>query len=150
MSEKIEFFLDGKPVETGKSQLGVRELLRMAGRPDGTDYVVSRDVVEYDDPNQSLDIRPGDKIETVHKPARSKTLVHYKVNGEEQTTETNPMSMETLLRLAGAAASIDVNDLGSYFVENMDGSKYENLTDVITVDEGDEFLAIHAGPTPVA
>ena len=150
MSEKIEFFLDGKLVEIGKSRLAVRELLQMAGRPDGTDYVVSRDVVEYDDLNQLLDIRPGDKIETVQKPARTKTPVHYKVNGEEQITETNPVSMETLLRLAGAAASIDVNDLGSYFVENLDGSKYENLTDVITIDEGDEFLAIHVGPTPVA
>lgn len=147
----IQFFLDQRAVETSKSQLSVHELLQMAGKPTDQDYVVIKDGVEYDKADQLLDIHPGDKITTQEKPDRPKSLIHYKVNGEDQATRENPVSVETILRRAGAAASIDLNDLGSYFVENMtDGSKYENLADPVTIKDGDQFLAIHKGATPVA
>lgn len=149
MAKAIEFFLDGKPFTTEKQQLTVRELLEMAGRDDGAGYVVVKDVTEYADPNDSVKIGFGDKFETELKPDRSLTL-RYKVNGEDQTTDRRVLTVEEMLRLAGAAAGIDVNDLGSYFIEKLNGEKYENLSDHINIANGDEFLAIHAGATPVA
>ncbi len=59
--------------------------------------------------------------------------------------------METVLRKAGASASIAVEEINNYFLENIkDGRKYENPSDRVEVHEGDEFVAIHAGKTPVA
>ena len=78
-------------------------------------------------------------------------VVHYKVNGEEQTTTERTLTVEAILRSAGAAASIDVKQLDSYFLENIaGGAKYENITDVVPVTDGDQFIAIHVGKTPVA
>ena len=152
MHEKIEFFLDGRPVTVAGGRLSVRELLKMVDKPVDGNYVVSRDGIEYDDPDQSIDVRPGDKIETRRKPDRTSAAphrVHYKVNGEDQVTTENPLSAEEIMRRAGAPAAIDVDDLESYLIEHVDGTKYDRLT-AVTIREGDEFLAIYRGATPVA
>ena len=149
MAKATEFFIDGKPFVTEKQQLTVRELLEMADRGAGTGYVVVKGTTEYADPDKLLEIGFGDKIEIELKPNRTSTL-HYKVNGEEQTTDRRVMTADDMLRLAGSAAGIDANDLGSYFIEKLSGEKYENLSDHIEVADGDEFLAIHRGATPVA
>lgn len=149
MAKTTEFFLDGKPLTTEKRQLTVRQLLEMAGQDAGAGYMVVKDTIEYADPNQSVEIGSGDKIETELKPDRSSTL-RYKVNGEDQTTERRELTVEEMLRRAGAPAGIDVNDLGSYFIEKLNGGKFEKLSDRIAIANGDEFLAIHTGATPVA
>ena len=152
MHGKIEVFVDGRAVTVAGGSLSVRELLKMADKPVDGDYVVSRDGIEYDDPDQSIDVRSGDKIEIRRKPDRiSGALheVHYKVNGEDQVTTENSLTAEEIMRRAGNPAAIDVDDLGSYLLERVDGTKYDRPADV-TIRDGDEFLAIHRGPTPVA
>lgn len=77
--------------------------------------------------------------------------IHFQVNGEPLATRATSPTVEEILEDAGAAASVDVKDLGSYFLENVaDGKKYENLSDPVEVREGDKFVAIYMGKTPVA
>ena len=153
MHEKIEFFVDGRAVTVDGGSLSVRELLKVAGKPVDGDYVVSRDGIEYDDPDHAIDVRSGDKIEIRRKPDRTSVVsheVHYKVNGEDQVTTENPLTAEEIMRRAGNPAAIDVADLDSYLLERIDGTKYERSADAITIRNGDQFLAIHRGSTPVA
>lgn len=78
-------------------------------------------------------------------------VIHFTVNGEQQTTDTEFPTLEEILRKAGAVAGIDEKDLGSYFLESLDdGRKYEDLSDKVEVKEGSQFVAIHVGKTPVA
>ena len=101
-----------------------------------------------------IDIAPSDQFSTRKRDDSQKPvdkLIRYTVNGEQNTTFENPLSLESILRNTGAGAAIDVTDLGSYYLENTaDGRKYENLDDLVTVSDGDNFLAIHVGSTPVA
>ena len=77
--------------------------------------------------------------------------IHYKVNGEELTTTDATLTVEIILTDAGDAASVDTSQLDSYTLENIaDGRKYENPTDKVCVEDGDQFLAIYRGRTPVA
>lgn len=76
--------------------------------------------------------------------------VHYQVNGEDQVTTQNPLSAEEIMRRAGASAAIDVDHVDSYLLEHVGGTKYDRITDSVTIREGDEFIAIHQGATPVA
>ena len=101
-----------------------------------------------------IDLTPGDRFTTRKRDDSEKPVekpILYTVNGEQNTTLKNPISLESILRNAGAGAAIDITDLGSYYLENMaDGRKYENLDDLVTISNGDNFLAIHVGSTPVA
>ncbi len=150
MGVETRFDLDGKP-QVAESPLSVRKLLCLAGvRTDGFCIKVVDGTV-YCDPDKLVKVRDGDKLELTRKPPTDRAEVHYKVNGEEQITRTNPVSLETILQRAGAAASIDINDLGSYYLENIaDGSRYQNFDAPITIKDGEQFLAVHVGATPVA
>ena len=153
MQKTVEFFLDGSPVTVASDRLSVRDLLKLADKPVDGDYVVIREGIEYEAPGQLIAVHPGDKIETRRKPDRASATpreIHYKVNGEAQVTTDNPLSGEEIMRRAGAPAAIDVDDLGSYVLEHVDGTKYDHPADAVTIRAGDEFLAIHRGPTPVA
>lgn len=145
MEKPTRFFLQGR-THVAESPLSVRDLLKMAEASTEAFCIETADGAVLCDPDQAVVIQDGDKFALKRRPA-----VRYKVNGEEQTAVSNPLSVETVLRQAGAAASIDEADLGSYYVESItDGSKYHGLEDSITIKDGDQFLAIHAGATPVA
>lgn len=153
MSENIKYFIDGKVFTTYESELTIDKILDEVGLSANQYYVVSKDGIEYRDPDQTIKINNGDSFET-RKHEDSQTMdqaIRYKVNGEEQTTTENPLTVEMILRNAGATASIDVTQINSYFLENLaSGHKYENLTDRVTIKEDDQFLAVHVGRTPVA
>ena len=91
-------------------------------------------------PDEIPDRRPGDD-----------GFIRYEVNGERQRTEEPRLTLERILRQAGAAAGIDVADIGSYYLERVsDGKEYRNPSEVVTIKDGDRFLAVYAGKTPVA
>ena len=154
MTSKNQFFIDGKPCRLERSSQTVRSLLPLAGISAENAVLVSEDGVEHRDPDESIEVQPGDRFTTITlagsgKPA-GKT-VRYAVNGEENVTAINPIAVEKILRRAGAGAAIDVDDIGSYYLENAeDGRRYESLDAPVTIADGDRFLAIHAGSTPVA
>ena len=78
-------------------------------------------------------------------------VIDYAVNGERQRTGQPTMTVEAILRKAGADAGIDVDAIGDYYLERVaDDTEYWNLTDPVTIANGDAFLAVYAGRTPVA
>ncbi len=97
---------------------------------------------------EALDV-PPDEIPD-HGPGDD-GFIRYEVNGERQRTEEPRLTVERILRQAGSAAGIDVADIGNYYLERVsDGAEYRNLSDVVTIEDGDRFLAVYAGRTPVA
>ncbi|MXX57046.1 MAG: hypothetical protein F4X22_13770 [Gemmatimonadales bacterium] len=154
MTAKDEFFIDGKPFKLEHSPQKVSALLHLVRKSARDFLLVSEDGIEHGDPDELVDIVPGDKFSTKKRDDSQKPVerpIRYTVNGEENTTLENPLSLESILRNAGAGAAIDTAELGSYYLENTaDGRRYENLDDLVTISDGDNFLAIHVGSTPVA
>lgn len=154
MTPDDQFFIDGKPYKLEHSQEKVPTLLHLAGASTDDAVLVSEDGIEHGDPGELIDIAPGDHFKTKKRDDSRKPIdkpIRYTVNGEQSTTFENPLSLETILRNAGAGAAIDISDLGSYYLENTtDGRKYENLDNLVSLSDGDNFLAIHTGSTPVA
>ena len=151
----IEFYVDDKPLSTRKSELTAEDVLVLAGIPTDQFYLVAPDGTEYKDSEEIVKIQSGDHFKTRKReregPTPGSKTIHYKVNGEEQTTEQDSLTMEEILRNAGSEASIDTSQIENYFLENIiDGRKYENLSDVVKIKEDDQFLAVHVGRTPVA
>lgn len=73
------------------------------------------------------------------------------INGERQQTGRNPLTVEEILRHAGTAAGIDLSDLTSYYLESVtDDREFWKLGDKVQLRDGDQFLAIYSGRTPVA
>ena len=154
MTSDDQFFIDGKPYKLEHSPEKVSTLLHLAGTSADDAFLVSEDGIEHGNPDELIDIAPGDHFTTRKRDDAQKPVdkpIHYTVNGEQNTTLENPLSLETILRNAGAGAAIDIADLGSYYLENtVDGRKYVSLDDLVTISDGDNFLAIHIGSTPVA
>ena len=151
MSEHIDYFVDGKPFTTGKSELTVDEVLTQVGMSAAQFFLLSPDGTDYRGPDTVVEIHAGDRFETRKREDARPQTIHYKVNGEEQTTQQTSLTVEDILRHAGAAASIDIREVGDYFLENIaTGRKYENLGARVDIEEGDQFLAVHCGATPVA
>lgn len=154
MTTNGQFFIDGKPYKLERSPEKVSTLLHRAGTSAEDTFLVSEDGTQHGDPNELIDIAPGNHFKTRKRDDSEKPVdkpIHYTVNGEPNTTFQNPLSLESILRNAGAGAAVDVADLGSYYLENTeDGRKYDNLDDLVTLSDGDNFLAIHVGSTPVA
>ena len=149
---KVTYFVNDRAFYTDTSELTVSDVLERAGESPDQFYLVLKDI-EYRDRSQKIEIHEDDRFQTkprdrtppVEKP------IHYKVNGEEQTTELDTLTVEQILRNAGRAASIDVAQVNDYYLEGIDdGRKYENLAEQVIIKEGDQFLAIHRGATPVA
>ena len=154
MTSDSQFFIDDKPYKFEHSPEKAGLLLQLAGTSSKDAVLVSEDGVEHGNPDELIDIRPGERFKTRKRDSSEKPAekpISYTVNGEANTTVVNPLSLEAILRNAGAGAAIDVKDLGSYYLENVaDGRKYENLKDLVTISDGDKFLALHVGSTPVA
>ena len=141
---KVTYSVDGKDFHTDTPETAVSNVLERAGKAPDTHCLILKDA-EYLDPDRKIKIRDGDRFET------KVWDIHYKVNGEEQTTEHCTLTVEKILRNAGRAASIDVAQIGDYYLESIDdGRKYENLADQVTIKQEEQFLALHRGKTPVA
>ena len=154
MTTDSVFYIDDKPYPLDHSPVKVSTLLGLAGTSADDTLLVAPNGLEYGEPDDLVDIAPNAHFTTKKRDIDGKPIekpIRYTVNGEPNTTVENPVSVRTILQGAGAGAAIDVADLGSYFLENTaDGRKYENLDDLVTISEGDNFLAIHVGSTPVA
>lgn len=73
------------------------------------------------------------------------------VNGHPITTDADSLTVAEILTTAGRSAAVDVGELRYYYLERIDGRhRFESLEDTVTLADGDEFLAVHAGSTPVA
>ena len=155
MADSIDFFIDDKPHTTYKATQSVADILAIAGLSADQFFLISPDGVKYSDAKQNVEIHAGEHFTTKKRDRDSKpetpVEIHYRVNGEHQTTTEVALSVEQILRTAGKAASIDLQQLNSYILEDIKtGKKYESLTGIVNILNGDEFLAVHSGATPVA
>ena len=148
------FYIDDKPYPLDHSSVKVSALLDLADTSSDDTLLVAPNGLECGEPGDLVDIAPNAHFTTKKRdidPEPIEKPICYTVNGESNTTVENPVSVRTILEGAGAGAAIDVADLGSYFLENtVDRRKYESVDDLVTISEGDNFLAIHVGSTPVA
>ena len=155
MADSIEYFIDNKPFTTHEATRTVEEILSIVDLSAEQFYLISPDGTQYVDPKQNIEIRSGDRFITKKRDHDTKPpsplVIYYSVNGEQQSTTSATLSVEDILRSAGKAASIDLQQLNSYILENIKTSKkYELLTAVVEILNDDQFLAVHSGATPVA
>ena len=154
MTADARFFIDGKPFEVEPGPAKVSALLHRAGTSASEAVLVSEEGFEHTNPDEEISIAPGDRFRTRKRDDSPRPVgesIRYSVNGEEGTTIENPLSLAAILRRAGAGAAIDVSDLENYYLQNTaDGRKYGKLEEPVTLSDGDNFVAIHVGRTPVA
>ena len=150
----IHFTINGQEIESPQKRVSVEWLLKQIGWSPKDAELVREDTGEtWSDPSAEVELREGDKFEA--KPRRDplppESKIHYTVNGEPQVTEKTPLAVEVILRHAGAGAAIDLKQLENYYLDNVrTAARYENLSDEVPIVDGDEFVALYAGPTPVA
>ena len=155
MADPIEFFIDSKRCTTDKATQTVADIFNIVGLSADQLILVSPKGDKCLDAKQNIEIHSGDHFTTEKRDRDEKSQnpvkIHYRINGEQQTTTDPDHSVEQILQSAGKAASIELQQLDSYILENIKtGEKYENLTDMVNILNGDEFLAVHSGATPVA
>ena len=149
---KVTFTVDGRMLQADISELTVSEILSLAGASKEKSFLLLKDV-EYRNPNERIRIHDSDEFLTKPRDLRTppQARITYTINGETQTTLVATLTVKEILERAGQAASIDAKKIDSYYVEDLEnGRKYSKLDDNITINDGDQFLAIYSGPTPVA
>lgn len=144
---KIRFSVNDRQLETHTSEMTVSEVLEHAS--ESADHCdLTRDGTQVGDRDQRITIHDGDHFETT---LRGKGSVRYEVNGERQAADQRTLTLEEILRRAGRPAAIDEAQIGDYYLQNVaDGLKYQDLSTPVTIREGDKFIAVHCGRTPVA
>ncbi len=155
MADPIKFFIDNKPYTTYKSAQSVTDILDLADLSADKFSLIAPNGVKYADVKQQVKINSGNHFTTKKRDQNLKLetsiKIQYKVNGEQQTTNDATLTVEQILRTAGKAASVDLQQLDSYILENIGTSKkYERLDNTVEILNDDEFLAVHSGATPVA
>lgn len=145
MSE-IKIFINDKACAIAGPDQKVADLLGEVGVTVEDAVLVTPDGIEHDKPEETVHVSDGDRLET-----RPPTDIHYQVNGESQTTTSCRLTVGVILEDAGKSAGIDVSGLANYYLENVaTEQRYDDLDAEVVVCEGDSFIAVHRGPTPVA
>ena len=150
----IHLTINGKSFECPQERVSVAWLLEQVGRTTKDAELVREDTGEtWCALSTEVELRDGDSFEVkarLDPPAREPGI-HYTVNGEPQVTTKTPMTLEEILRVAGADAAIDLGQLESYYLDNVrTAERYEHLDDDVPIVDCDQFVALYAGPTPVA
>ncbi len=95
--------------------------------------------------HQKIEVKSGDEF-TIHYKSQE-LRIHYTVNGEDQEIlATN--NEQTVAQILEKAEFIPVEKFKLFNAKtNMD---YKDLNEKVLIENGDEFLALSSGPTPVA
>ena len=148
----IHFKINSREFESDRRQVRAGWLAEQAGL-DPTDFELVRTKTgeTWRDPSAGIELRDGDAFEAKGRVRPVELSIRYTVNGEEQVTNESPLTVEEILRRAGPDAAIDRKQLEDYYLDNVrTGARYEELGDEVPVTDGDQFVALYAGPTPVA
>ena len=147
----IHFTINGREFESERRHVRAAWLAEQAGLdPNGFELVRTTTGETWRNPSAAIALREGDAFDaTGHE--RRRPSIHYTVNGERQVSKESPLTLEEILRRAGSDAAIDLDKLEDYYLDNVrTGARYENLRDEVPVSDGDQFVALYSGPTPVA
>lgn len=148
----IHFKINRREFESDRRQVRAAWLAEQAGL-DPTRFELVRTATgeTWRDPSATVELREGDSFEAKGRVRPLEPSIHYTVNGELQVTKESPLTVEEILRRAGPDAAIDLDQLKEYYLDDVrTGTRYENLGDKVPVTDGDQFVALYAGPTPVA
>ncbi len=150
----IHFTINDEKFESPQAHVSVEWLLELVGlRSADAELIRAATGEVWTKPTEVVKLHDGDASTAKDRggPPKPELQIRYTVNGESQITKTSPLTVEEILRRAGAGAAIDLNQLDSYYLDNVrSGVRYENLGDEVPIADGDQFVALHAGPTPVA
>ena len=148
----IHFKINGREFESDRRRVRAAWLAEQAGLdPTGFELVRTTTGETWRDPSAAVELREGDAFEAKGRVRPVEPSIRYTVNGELQVTKKSPLTMEEILRRAGSDAAIDLDQLEDYYLDNVrTGARYENLGDEVPVTDDDQFVALYAGPTPVA
>ena len=146
------YYVEGKTLQSDEKNLRQKEILEMAGYSPEAYYLVSESGTEYRQPDDQVPIAEGEKFSVKpHREIIGGDVIHYEVNGERQRTNISPVALKIILMNAGREAGVDPNDLQNYRLENIaTGDRYNDPDEPVPVREGDKFVAIYTGSTPVA
>lgn len=148
---EITYFVEGVALTAKDPALTAGQVLDSAGLPSEEFLVVSPDSKTHENPDDLIEVHDGDRFTVKRRTVSEPVEIHYEVNGEDQETLGAAHTVEDILRKAGRKASIDLDQIDSYYLQDLaDGRKYEGAADEVRIKEGDRFLAVHRGLTPVA
>lgn len=148
----IHFTINGREFESNRRQVRAAWLVGQAGLdPTGFELVRTTTGETWRDPSAAVELREGDAFDAKGHARPVRRPIRYTVNGEPQVAKESPLTVEEILRRAGSDAAIDLNQLDDYYLDDVrTGTRYEALGDEVPVTDGDQFVALYAGPTPVA
>ena len=148
----IHFKINSREFESDRRQVRAAWLAEKAGLdPTGFELVRTTTGETWRDPSAVIELRDGDAFEAKGRVRPVQRSIRYTVNGELQVTKESPLTVNEILRRAGPDAAIDLDQLDEYYLVNVHtGDRYENPGDEVPVTDGDQFVALYAGPTPVA
>ena len=95
--------------------------------------------------NEAINIKDGDKLQIT---PNGEGEIYYTVNGEEQEPLSTGNNKLTVSQILQAAKFTPVEKFRLFNVK--EETSYSDPNEEIVVDDGDEFLALASGPTPVA
>ena len=148
----IHFKINGREFESDRRQVRAGWLAEQAGLdPTVFELVRTKTGETWRDPSATIELLEGDAFDAKGRVRPVEPTIRYAVNGEPQVTKESPLTVEEILRRAGPDAAIDLDQLEDYYLDNVrTGVTYENLGDEVPVTDDDQFVALYAGPTPVA
>ena len=148
----IHFKINGREFKSDRKQVRAGWLAEQVGLdPTGLELVRTTTGETWRDPSKVIELREGDAFEAKGRVRPVELSIRYTVNGELQVTKESPLKVEEILRRAGPDAAIDLAQLDDYYLDNVrTGVRYEDLSDEVPVADDDQFVALYAGPTPVA
>jgi hypothetical protein len=148
----IHFKINRREFASERRQVRAMWLAEQAGL-DPTVFELVRTTTgeTWRDPSAAVELCEGDAFEAKGRVRPVEPSIRYTVNGEPQVTGESPLTVNEILRRAGPDAAIDLDQLDEYYLVNVHtGDRYENPGDEVPVTDGDQFVALYAGPTPVA
>ena len=146
------YFVSGVKYHTDSDHLTPSEILEKADYSPKENYLVSNSGKEFRQADEMISLKDGEKfdVKIVRKELGGLTI-HYEVNGEQQTTNKNSLSVETILKNAGLGAGINPEEENMFQLENLStGERHNDLDKPVTLHDGDKFIAIYVGVTAVA
>ena len=150
----IRFTINGQGFESPRGRVSVEWLLKQVGLgPGDTELVREATGEKWTDPAAHVELHDGDRFEVERRGDKPppEARIRYTVNGEAQVTTRTPLTVEEILRRAGTDAAVDLDQLDSYYLDNVrTAQRYENLGDEVPIIDGDQFVALYGGPAPVA
>ena len=155
MSE-VHIKIDNQEKTWPKSVITPKDILKLGGKPEPySSYIIFKIQKgtteeiwkgEAEELHKNISIENGDAFEIKYNRAQ-KLTIRYTVNGEVQEISTNENKL-TVKKILEKANFVPVEKFKLFNAKT--DTSYTDSNQEVTIHDGDEFLALSSGPTPVA